>query len=121
MPGASVRAGAGAVSFLTRVPVGRYIDVDGLDVARGAAVFPLVGAGVGALTAGVAVAAGQTLPALVAAALGVAVAAVVTGAMHLDALADPADPLGARRRAEALRIMRDSRIGPFGGARAGPD
>ena len=114
MPGASVRAGAGAVSFLTRVPVGRYVDVDGADVARGAAGFPLVGAGVGALTAGVALLAAQALPAFVAAALGVATAAVVTGAMHLDALADTADALGARGRDEALAIMRDSRIGTFG-------
>jgi adenosylcobinamide-GDP ribazoletransferase len=114
MPGASVRAGAGAVSFLTRVPVGRYVDVDGADVARGATVFPLVGAGVGALTAAVALAAAHALPAFVAAALGVAAAALVTGAMHLDALADTADALGARRREEALAIMRDSRIGTFG-------
>ena len=114
MPGASVRAGAGAVSFLTRVPVGRYVDVDGADVARGAAAFPLVGAGVGALTAGVALLAAQALPAFVAAGLGVAAAAVVTGAMHLDALADTADALGARGRDEALAIMRDSRIGTFG-------
>ena len=68
-----------------------------------------------------AVAAGQALPALVAAALGVAVAAVVTGAMHLDALADTADALGARRRDEALRIMRDSRIGTFGAVALGLD
>jgi cobalamin 5'-phosphate synthase/cobalamin synthase len=114
MPGASLRAGAGAVSFLTRVPVGRYVDVDGLDVARGAAVFPLVGAGVGALTAGVALLAAHALPAFVAAALGVAAAALVTGAMHLDALADAADALGGRGRDEALAIMRDSRIGTFG-------
>ena len=50
MPGASLRAGAGALSFLTRVPVGRVVAVDGSDVARGAVMFPLVGAGVGALS-----------------------------------------------------------------------
>ena len=109
-----MRAGAGAVSFLTRLPVGRYVDVDGADVARGATLFPLVGAGIGALTAGVALLAEQTLPAFVAATLGVAAAAIVTGGMHLDALADTADALGARRRDEALAIMRDSRIGTFG-------
>jgi adenosylcobinamide-GDP ribazoletransferase len=40
---------------------------------------------------------------------------VLTGAVHVDALADTADALGAgsdRRR--ALEIMRDSRIGSFG-------
>lgn len=114
MPGASVRAGAGALSFLTRVPVGRVVELDAGDVARGAVAFPLVGAGVGALSGGVALLAGEVLPPLVAAALAVAVAALVTGAMHLDALADTADALGATRRDEALAIMRDSRIGSFG-------
>jgi adenosylcobinamide-GDP ribazoletransferase len=114
MPAASVRAGAGAVSFLTRVPLGRLVDLDGADVARGAVVFPLVGAAVGALSGGVALLAEQGLPSFVAAALAVAAAALVTGAMHLDALADTADALGARRREEALAIMRDSRIGSFG-------
>jgi adenosylcobinamide-GDP ribazoletransferase len=114
MPGASVRAGAGAVSFLTRVPVGRLIDLDGTDVARGAVAFPLVGAGVGALSGGLALVAEQLLPSLVAAALALAAAALVTGAMHLDALADTADALGASTREDALAIMRDSRIGSFG-------
>jgi adenosylcobinamide-GDP ribazoletransferase len=114
MPGTSVRAGAGALSFLTRVPVGRVVAVDGSDVARGAVMFPVVGAAVGALSGGVALAAGHVLPSFVAAALAVAVAAVVTGGMHLDALADTADALGASRREQALEIMRDSRIGSFG-------
>jgi adenosylcobinamide-GDP ribazoletransferase len=114
MPGASVRAGAGAVSFLTRIPVGRLVDLDGADVARGAIAFPLVGAGVGALSGGVVLLAGQVLPSLVAASLAVAAATLVTGGMHVDALADTADALGARDRDEALAVMRDSRIGSFG-------
>ncbi|MGH7931924.1 MAG: adenosylcobinamide-GDP ribazoletransferase [Candidatus Binataceae bacterium] len=41
--------------------------------------------------------------------------AIVTGAVHLDGLADSADALGAgRNRARALEIMRDSQIGSFG-------
>jgi adenosylcobinamide-GDP ribazoletransferase len=39
----------------------------------------------------------------------------LTGAVHLDALADTADALGAGKdRGRALEIMRDSRIGSFG-------
>ena len=42
---------------------------------------------------------------------------IVTGALHLDGLADTADALGAGRdRARALVILRDSRIGSFGAA-----
>jgi adenosylcobinamide-GDP ribazoletransferase len=116
MPVASLRAVAGAVSFLTRVPVGRVVEVGAADVARAVVLFPLVGAGVGVLSGGVAVALEPQVPSVVAAALAVAVATVVTGAMHLDALADTADALGAATRARALEIMRDSRIGTYGAA-----
>jgi len=114
MPGASLRAGAGAVTFLTRVPLGRFVRVDARDVARGAVLFPVVGAGVGAIAGGIALAAAHVLPDFVAAALGIAAATAVTGALHLDALADTADAVGATGRDEALAVMRDSRIGSFG-------
>ena len=68
MPAASLRAAAAAVTFLTRVPLGRKVALDGADVARGALLFPLVGAGVGALSGAVAVIAHPRLPALAAAA-----------------------------------------------------
>ena len=116
MPAASLRAAAGAISFLTRVPVGRFTAVDAADVARGAVLFPVVGAGVGAVTAGAAALLHLALPAFVAAGIGVAVAAVVTGALHIDALADTCDAVGAATRDEALAIMRDPRLGAFGGA-----
>jgi cobalamin 5'-phosphate synthase/cobalamin synthase len=96
------------------VPVGRAVDER--DVGRGAALFPLVGAGIGALTGLVAEGLARPLPSLLAAALALAVALVVTGALHLDGLADTADALGARSRNEALEIMRDARIGTFGAA-----
>jgi len=114
MPGASVRAAAGALSFLTRVPVGRSLDLRGEDVERGAVVFPLVGAAVGAVAGGAAVVLHPWLPSLVAAAVAVALAALVTGGLHLDALADTFDGLGASSRERALEIMRDPRIGSFG-------
>src|SRR6266540_1982952 len=114
MPVVSVRAAAAAVTFLTRVPLGRGVVVDGADVARGALLFPVVGAGVGALSGGVAVIAHPRLPALAAAGVALALAVVLTGAMHVDALADTSDALGASTRERALEIMRDSRVGAFG-------
>src|SRR5919197_5482871 len=114
MPAASLRAAAGAVSFLTRVPTGRFAAVDAADVARGSILFPAVGAAVGALTGGAAALLHLALPGFVAAAIGIAVAAVVTGALHLDALADTCDAVGAATRAEALVIMRDPRLGAVG-------
>jgi len=101
------------VAFLTRVPVGRRpLSAD--DVARGAALFPLVGAGVGAAVGGTAVLLEPTFPALLAAVLAVAVELVLTGALHVDGLADTADAFGAATRERSLEIMRDPRIGSFG-------
>ncbi|GGX53261.1 adenosylcobinamide-GDP ribazoletransferase [Streptomyces minutiscleroticus] len=52
---------------------------------------------------------------LLAAVASAAVPAVLTRGLHLDGLADTADGLGSGRPAEdALRIMKQSDIGPFG-------
>src|SRR5581483_9708288 len=114
MLGAELRGLAAAVSFLTRVPVGRRLELAGGDVARGGALFPLVGAGIGTLVGGVAQAAGSPLTPLLAAALGVAAGTALTGVLHLDALADTADALGATTRERALEIMRDHSVGAYG-------
>ncbi|MEU8571616.1 adenosylcobinamide-GDP ribazoletransferase [Streptomyces pathocidini] len=85
--------------------------------ARGGMVWaPLVGAVVG----GCAVAAGGLVLGLgggplLAAVATVAVPAALTRGLHLDGLADTADGLGSGRpAADALRIMKQSDIGPFG-------
>jgi adenosylcobinamide-GDP ribazoletransferase len=109
-----VRGVAGAIAFLTRVPVETWVTLDARDVARGSVFFPLVGAAIGAATGLAAVGAAEVLPQLLAAAIAVALAAALTGAIHVDALADLADSLGARTREHALEIMRDPSIGAFG-------
>jgi len=108
------RAALASIAFLTRVPVGRLVALDGDDVARGAMFFPIVGAAVGGAAGLLADELVPELPALLAGALAVAFVAVVTGAMHLDALADTADALGATTRERALEIMRDHAIGAYG-------
>jgi adenosylcobinamide-GDP ribazoletransferase len=115
MRAAELRGAAAAVAFLTRIPVGRLVALDAADVARGGAFFPLVGAGVGAVVGGIAQAAAGTLTGLLAATLAVAAGAALTGALHLDALADAADALGSARD-RALEIMRDHAIGAYGTA-----
>jgi adenosylcobinamide-GDP ribazoletransferase len=117
MPAASVRAAAAAVAFLTRLPVvPRRLELEAADVGRGALLFPLVGAGLGALAGLTAAGLEGPLPPLLAGAIAVVVLLVLTGALHLDALADTADALGAHSREQALEIMRDPRIGSFGAA-----
>ena len=113
-PETALRAAAAALAFLTRIPVGRRIELDGEDVARGAVLFPVVGAGIGALVGLVAVGLDARLTVLVAAGLAVVLEALLTGGIHLDALADSADGLGAGTRERALEIMREPTIGAFG-------
>lgn len=108
------RAGLAAVSFLTVLPVARRTQLDADDVGRGAPLFPLVGAGVGAVMGGLTALLARTVDPTVAAAVGVAAGAGLTGALHLDALADTADGLGGRTRDDALRIMRDHHLGAYG-------
>jgi len=113
MPARSLRAAAAAVAFLTRIPVGRVV-LDADDVGRGAALFPAVGAGIGALVGVIVVELDGELTVLLAAAAAVTVEALLTGAIHLDALADTADGLGAGTPERALEIMCDPAIGSFG-------
>lgn len=110
-----------AVSFLTRIPVGRLGRFDGADIARAGPFFPLVGAVIGAAVGAVATSLGGALSPLLAVALALAMQTLLTGALHLDALADTADALGARSRAHALQIMRDHTIGAYGAAAVGLD
>jgi adenosylcobinamide-GDP ribazoletransferase len=114
-----------ALTFLTRLPVGRAVTLDGDDVARAGPVFPLVGAAIGAAVGAIAAALAGPLSTLLAVAVGLAAGVLLTGALHLDALADTADALGActggRNRDRALEIMRDPTIGAFGAVAIGLD
>lgn len=96
------------------MPVGRFVELDAADVARGGALFPLVGAGIGSVVGGVSQGLSQPLTAPLAAVLGLAAGALLTGVLHLDALADTADALGATSRERALEIMRDHAVGAYG-------
>jgi len=110
--GDALRFGFGT---LTAVPV-RVRRWDRAAARGGMTVAPLVGAAVGlgaAAGGGLLIALGASP--LLAAVAAVAVPAVLTRGLHLDGLADTADGLGSGRPAEdALRIMKQSDVGPFG-------
>jgi len=106
---------AAAIGFLTCLPIGRSSAFGAKDVARSARWFPLAGA----LLGGIYIAALRLLtpvfPSLVTATIVVAIDASLTGAMHLDGLADTADGFGGgHTREDVLRIMRDHAIGSYG-------
>jgi adenosylcobinamide-GDP ribazoletransferase len=102
-----------AVAFLTIVPVRMRGPAPPLGAA--AAWFPVVGAAIGALAGAAVYLAAPQLSPSVAAVLAATVLVVVTGALHLDGLADCADGLGVRGdREQRLAVMRDPAIGTFG-------
>ena len=100
-----------AIGFLTRLPVPR---VDG-DFAAAVRLYPLVGLLIGALVAAAGWLAAQVDPWLGALA-ALAAWTWITGALHLDGLADLADGLGAAHgnRDRLLAVMADPHIGSFG-------
>ncbi|HEN3638306.1 TPA: adenosylcobinamide-GDP ribazoletransferase [Yersinia enterocolitica] len=106
------------LQFMTRIPVPeRWTQGLALDnYQRGIIGFPFIGLIVGVI--------GGVVFTLLApwcgvplAALGYVLAlALVTGAFHLDGLADTCDGVfSARKREQMLEIMRDSRLGTNGG------
>lgn len=100
-----------ALGFLTRVPVGPR---GSGSLGAAAWAFPLVGALVGLVVGAVGVGFALVLPVLVAAVLAVGAEVLLTGALHLDGLADCADGCGGRDRAQRLRIMKDHATGVYG-------
>jgi adenosylcobinamide-GDP ribazoletransferase len=105
-----------AVAFLTRLPPRRAAAGDPDALLRAAAFFPLVGAAIGLLIGLAAIGLASVLPALLAGLLAVALELVLTGALHLDGLADSADGLGGADRDRSLAIMRDHALGAYGAA-----
>ncbi|SEW12008.1 cobalamin-5'-phosphate synthase [Luteibacter sp. 329MFSha] len=103
-----------AFGFLTRLPV-RIAHVDRSAQAASLKWYPLVGAVLGVLLVGAA-ALLHGMPALPAAALLLVAWVALTGALHLDGLADSADAWigGMGDRERTLSIMKDPRSGPAG-------
>jgi adenosylcobinamide-GDP ribazoletransferase len=104
-----------AFGTLTVIPV-RVTRWDRAAARGGMLAAPLVGLVVGLFAAALG---GLILlldgSALLAAVASTALPAVLTRGLHLDGLADTADGLGSGKPAEdALRIMKQSDIGPFG-------
>ena len=103
-----------AFRFLTRLPLPGP-ETRAQDISRAVGWFPLVGAAVGAATAGVFRLGLRLWPAPVAALLAVAAGLLFTGGFHEDGATDATDGLGGGwTRERVLEIMKDSRIGAYG-------
>lgn len=104
-----------AIAFLTRIPVPTTDAFVAKDVGKSARWFPLVGVLIGVVYLAVYWGLSGFFPASVVAVAIVATETLLTGALHLDGLADMADGFGGgRSREDVLRIMRDHAIGSYG-------
>jgi len=105
-----------AIRFLTVMPTPQSDATPAPDwLARAMMYFPLVGAGIGIVSALVFVIAHHIWSPPVAALLAVTACIALTGALHEDGLADTVDAFGGGWSVEKrLAIMKDSRIGTYG-------
>ncbi|HTT76149.1 MAG TPA: adenosylcobinamide-GDP ribazoletransferase [Candidatus Binataceae bacterium] len=104
-----------AASFLTILPLGPAAPATLDDQAASFGWFPLIGFALGLALCLEARLLDFVFGPVLGSLLIVMTLVAVTGALHLDGLADTADALGARAdRARALEILRDSHIGTFG-------
>lgn len=100
------------VGFLTRIPVRHAPDVN---MGRVAALFPVIGLVIGVIVAAVYAGANEIVPIAPSAALALIAGVLITGAFHLDGLADSADALvGGTTPERRLDILKDSRHGTYG-------
>jgi len=108
---------AAAGTLLTRLPGFALLLTEGPpDLNRSVWAYPLIGGLIGAIGAGVFIAASWLgLSVWLAAGLALAAQILATGGFHEDGLADTADGLGGgQSTAQKLEIMRDSRLGSYG-------
>ncbi len=105
-----------AVQFLTRIPV-PSLQYDPDSLSRAVKFFPVVGLFIGSAAALLHVLLSPHLSRLVTALLVVIFLVIITGCFHEDGLADFADAFGGGLdRDRILVILKDSRIGSYGGA-----
>ncbi len=104
-----------ALQFLTRLPTPQYPEVAPITVGRSLLFYPLVGLIIGALLLAGAQLVTVVSP-LITAALVMTLWLFLSGALHIDGLADMADAWvgGQGDRKRTLAIMKDPYCGPMG-------
>lgn len=107
-----------AVGFLTILPVSPK-QIEPTDMGRAVALFPLVGVIYAVVAWGSLKLFNYVFSATIAAWLTVFLITVLNGSIHWDGFIDTADGLGGRTPEQSRAIMKDSRMGAFGGIALG--
>jgi adenosylcobinamide-GDP ribazoletransferase len=104
-----------ALQFLTIIPLPWRRGVSPENLALSTGYFPLVGLIIGLLLTSLNWLLGWFLPTAVVHVLLIIFLAVISGALHLDGLADTCDGMaGGKSPEERWQVMDDSRVGSFG-------
>lgn len=104
-----------AFQFLTIIPLPFRFRCEKEDLGRSTAFFPIVGFVIGGLLVGADWLISPWIARPLCDALLISLLALLTGALHLDGLADVCDGLAARGgRERFLAVMKDSQVGAVG-------
>lgn len=104
-----------AIRFLTLLPISWRAQEDSRHFAKSLMFFSVVGLLIGCICGGGVFLLSKGFPQAVVVVAGLAFLAFISGALHLDGLADSADGLlSSRPREKCLQIMKDSRSGAMG-------
>jgi len=105
---------AAAITFFTRIPLWRMVDIPVDSYSRIIGFWSLTGWITGGITAATWLVFSTCLPPLPAIILALAVRIVLTGAFHEDGLSDFFDGFGGgKTKQDILRIMKDSNVGSY--------
>ena len=104
-----------AFQFLTIIPLPVAVRCDKEDLGRSTLFFPVVGLSLGGVLVGANWLMSPWLSRPLCDALLITLLTLITGALHLDGLADVCDGLAARgSRERFLAVMKDSQVGAIG-------
>ncbi len=103
------------ISYFTRIPVWKIIDLSSIDMKKTARYFPFIGWITGTLTAITFIYLSIFLPKAISLVLAIISSLLLTGAIHEDGFADFCDGFGGGyTKQKILEIMKDSSTGVFG-------
>lgn len=104
-----------ALSFLTSIPLPWLNKISPEDMGHSTIYFPVIGAIIGLILAGLSWLFGLFLPSDIVNVLLIVSLVIISGALHLDGFIDTCDGIAGHRTVEErLEVMHDSRAGAFG-------
>jgi len=104
-----------ALQFLTTIPLPWRREAPPEEAGRSIGYFPVVGLIIGLILAGLNWLFSIVLPPMLSSAMLIVSLVIITGALHLDGLADTCDGIAGHKSVEERwQVMHDSRSGGFG-------